>query len=242
MTSPDVRTSQSEGLEEALEELLNFPLVNALFGRRSRRFLLGAEVPDGPLAYRSRFAPYPLSELERLLIVTAVAGKTGWHNAITRHVRYAPHLSNYPAAAAGRTFPSAAGFHTSEVFFTDDSGTYFVRTRDVPPLTERQPDGLQEAAALVRAHAGQIEKLSDTRLHIPPLEPYMEGHNSWVANRPGSLLVFPIGDLAQHVLLNLFFFAQNGFVVYDDINGRAIPASIGLETTSTLTTPIRSRF
>lgn len=215
---------QSDDLEaRALEELFQFPLVDALFGRRSRRFFLGAEIPDGPLAYRSRYEPYPLSELERLLIITAVAGKSGWHNAITRHQRYAPHLSNYPAAAAGRTFPSAAGFHTSEIFFTDDSGTYIFRTRDAAPLTERQPDGLQDVVALVKAHAGQIERISTTRLVIPPFEPYMEGHNSWVANGPGTLLVFPVGDVAQHALLNLFFYAQNGFVIYDDINHCSIP-------------------
>jgi hypothetical protein len=39
-------------------------------------------------------------------------------------------LANYAGAAAGRTFPSAAGFHTAELFFTDDSGVYFFPTRD----------------------------------------------------------------------------------------------------------------
>ena len=36
-------------------------------------------------------------------------------------------MANYAGAAAGRTFPSAAGFHTAELFFTDDSGLYFSR-------------------------------------------------------------------------------------------------------------------
>ena len=211
---------------QALAQLQTLPLVDALFGRRSRRFFLGATIPDGALAYASRYQPQPLSELERLLIVTAVAGKTGWHNSITRHDRYAPQLSNYPGAAGGRTFPSAAGFHTAEVFFTDDSGTYFFRTRDIAPPVARDAEGRQDVAALIQAHAAQIERLSDQRLHIPPHEPYMEGHNSWVANQPGSLLVFPVGDVAQHTLLNLFFYAQNGYVIYDDINHRAIP---GLE-------------
>src|SRR5881409_3308862 len=97
--------------EQALQNLLEFPFVDALFGRRSRRFFRGAEIPDGPLAFKSRHAPIPLTELEKLLILTAVGGNTGWHHSITRHERYAPHLSNYPAAAGGRTFPSAAGFH-----------------------------------------------------------------------------------------------------------------------------------
>ena len=52
-TEPDL-TSQ---IAEALDELSRFPLVEALYGRRSRRFPLGGEIPDGPLAYRSRHDP-----------------------------------------------------------------------------------------------------------------------------------------------------------------------------------------
>lgn len=240
MTKPVEGTDAANEWEAAaLDELLSFPLVDALFGRRSRRFFLGAVIPDGPLAHESRFAPFPLSELERLLIVSAVAGKTGWHSSITRHQRYAPHLSNYPAAAGGRTFPSAAGFHTSEVFFTDDSGTYFVRTRDIAPPTERQPDGLQDVPALVRAHAGQIERLSDARLHIPPHEPYMEGHNSWVANRPGTLLVFPVGDVAQHALLSSSSLRM-GSSSTTTSTAATSPASSGSGSELTWTTPTRS--
>jgi hypothetical protein len=208
---------------EALSQLVTFPLVDALYGRRSRRFFRGAEVPDGPLAYKSRFEPVPLSALERLLILISVGGKTGWHNAITRHDRYAPHLSNYAGAAGGRTFPSAAGFHTAQIFFTDDSGTYFFGTRDTPVITDRDADGAQDVLALLNVHRRQIRRLSDRRIHLPPREPYMEGHNTWVANRPGSLLVFPVGDLAQHTLLNLCFYVQNGYCIYDDVNGRRIP-------------------
>ena len=123
--------------DDALRDLASFPLMEAIYGRRSRRFSLGAEIPDGTLAYVSKHDPLPLTELERILVLTSVAGTTGWHYGITRHARYAPHLSNYSAAAAGRTFPSAAGFHTSEVFFTDDSGTYFFPTRDAGASSTR---------------------------------------------------------------------------------------------------------
>jgi hypothetical protein len=218
--------SQSECEEQALQELLRFPFVDALFGRRSRRFFRGAEIPDGPLAYRSRHEPLPLSELERILVLTACGGNTGWHHSITRHDRYAPHLSNYPAAAGGRTFPSAAGFHTSELFFTDDSGTYLFQTRDAPALVPRAEDGTLSLVDLVLAHRSRIRKLSDQRVYIPPREPYMEGHNTWVANRPGSLLVIPVGDVAQHAIANLCFFTQNGYCIYDDVNRQPIP---GLE-------------
>ena len=51
----------------------------------------------------------------------------------------------------------------------------------------------------------------------------MEGHNTWIANHPGSLLVIPVADIAQHNIANLCFFTQNGYCVYDDVNRRPIP-------------------
>jgi len=226
MSENNLEAGKLEREEQALQDLLEFPLVEALFGRRSRRFFRGAEIPDGPLAYRSRHEPLPLTELERMLILTAIGGTTGWHHSITRHERYAPHLSNYPGSAGGRTFPSAAGFHTSEIFFTDDSGTYFFPTRDAPALAQRAEDGTLSVKELLDIHRKRIRKLSDKRIYLPAREPYMEGHNTWVANRPGSLLVIPVADVAQHAIANLCFFTQNGYCIYDDVNRRPVP---GLE-------------
>jgi hypothetical protein len=104
--------------------MMSFGLVEALLGRRSRRFFMGAEIPDGVFAYKSKHLPIPLSELERLLVVLACGGNTSWHHMIYLAQRYAPYLSNYAGAAGGRTFPSAAGFHTSMTSFTDDTGVY----------------------------------------------------------------------------------------------------------------------
>lgn len=205
---------------------LKFPLVEALLGRRSRRFSLGATIPDGPLAFASLKEPLPLSELEQIMVLTAAAGNTGWNYLIMRHERYAPHLSNYAAAAGGRTFPSAAGFHTSEIFFTNDEGVYFFPTRDAPALAEPTADGAMDLEALLQAHRARIRQLSDGRLFLPPQEPYFEGHNTWCVNRPGSLLIIPVADLAQHHLLYLCYLVQNGYCLTDDINQQPIP---GLE-------------
>jgi hypothetical protein len=215
---------------EALRELAAFPLVEALFGRRSRRFALGDEIPDGPLAYRSRHEPVPLSDLERMLVLSAMGGTTGWHYSITRNATYAPHLANYAAGAAGRTFPSAAGFHTAELFFTDDSGLYFFPTRDAGALVDPAIEQVTPEL-MVERHRQRVRKLSDGRLYLPAEEPYLEGHNTWCVNVPGSLLVIPVADIAQHLLAVLCFFAQNGYAIYDDVNRRKIP---GLEEFSGL--------
>jgi len=62
-----------------LEDARRFPLVEALFGRRSRRFPLGGEIPDGPFTYASRHEPVPLSEIEQVPVLSAVGGNTGWN-------------------------------------------------------------------------------------------------------------------------------------------------------------------
>ena len=54
----------------------------------------------------------------------------------------------------------------------------------------------------------------------------MEGHNTWCANRLGSTLLIPVGDIAQHMIAVLCFMVQNGYGMYDDVNGEQIP---GLE-------------
>jgi hypothetical protein len=215
-------TMEEGKIPRGFRELSQFTLLAALFGRRSRRFAVGAEIPDGPLRFKSSKPPLPLSELERMLVLSAVGGNTGWHNLITRHARYAPHLANYCGAAGGRAFPSAAGFHTSEIFFTDDSGTYFFPTRDAPALVDAAGE-LPDLEGWLAAHRARLRRLSDRRLHIPAAEPYMEGHNTWCANRPGSLLVIPVGDIAQHHLLNFCFFVRNGYCIFDDVHGEAIP-------------------
>jgi hypothetical protein len=221
MTTVEKSLGVSAKLAETLNDLLKFPLVEAIAGRRARRFCMGAEIPDGVLAFKSKHKPMPLSEIEQLLILSYMGGVTGWHFAIMRHERYAPKLSNYCASPVGRTFPSAAGFTTSELFFTDDNGTYFFPTRDFHPEIEIQ-DGKVDLEEFLSVHKKRIRKLSNKRLHIPRSEPYMEGHNTWIANHKGSTLIIPVGDLAQHMLASICYYTQNGYPLYDDIARKPI--------------------
>lgn len=210
-------------LPPGFQDMLEFGLLESLLGRRSRRFFMGAEISDGVFAYKSKHAPVPLSELEKLLVISACGGNTGWNHLIYRAQRYAPHLSNYAGAAGGRTFPSAAGFHTSMTFFTDDAGVYVLDNRDASAAGDRKEDGSLELEAVLGALKSQIKKIQNGRLGLPAQVPYVEAHNTWVANQPGTLLVIPVGDLAQHVLLSICYMLQNGLVLTDDIHKRAIP-------------------
>ncbi len=218
-------------LPRGFMEMSKFGLVEALLGRRSRRFCMGAEIPDGVFAYKSKHDPMPLSELEKLLVVSACGSNTSWHHMIYRGERYAPYLSNYSGAAGGRTFPSAAGFHTSKTFFTDDEGVYILDDRDAPVFAERDGDGSLDLRIILNEAQKRIKKLKNGRLDLPAEVPFTEAHNTWVTNHKGTLLVIPVGDVAQHTLLGLCYLLQNGSVITDDINKRSIP---GIERFSTI--------
>jgi hypothetical protein len=205
------------------QDLLSFGFMEALLGRRSRRFFMGAQIPDGVFAYKSCHKPLPLTDLEKMLVVAACGGNTSWHHMIYRGAPYVPYLSNYSGAAGGRIFPSAAGFQTSQTFFTDDEGVYVLEMRDEPAFAERADDGSLSFDGFLNYVRERVHKLQSGRLRVPSELPFTEAHNTWVFNKPSTLLVIPVGDLSQHVLLNVCYMLQNGLVLYDDINNRAVP-------------------
>ena len=211
---------------KGVQNIFSFPLIEALFGRRSRRFSLGASIPDGPLKFKSKHAAVPLSELEQMILLVAAAGNSGWHNMIPYSTKTDPHMPNYSNGAGGRTFPSAAGWQTSEIFYTDDHGVYFFSTRDAPALLHGTLSDESALKSYLEAHRKRIRKISDKRLDLPPKEPYITAHNHWSMNTPGSTIIIPVADLAQHFLSLLCWTVTNGYCLYDDINNRPIP---GLE-------------
>src|SRR6185437_10015734 len=82
-----------------LDQAWSYPLFEALYRRRSRRFGLGFEMQEGPFRYKSAHAPVALTELEEALLVGAGAGFTGlafWD---------LPTPAPYPRLS-GRTFPT----------------------------------------------------------------------------------------------------------------------------------------
>jgi len=94
-------------------------LFEALYGRRSRRFGLGFEMPEGPFRYQSAHTPVSLSEIEEALLVGAGAGFSGL--AFWDLPTPAPYRRR-----GGRTFPTTRpGGHTA-LFFTNDEGLYIL--------------------------------------------------------------------------------------------------------------------
>jgi hypothetical protein len=204
-----------------LDHLLTYPLMGAMFGRRARRFGLGMEIASGPLAFKSRHEPMPLSELERAVLVAAGTGVTGWSFGVPHGPDRPDEHAHYSLRYTGRTAPTAGGFGTPAMLMTDDEGTYLVNTRDVAPDRIRQFDGIEDdAERIVEIARAHTVKLSGSRLDLPSVPPHMLEPNLWMANKPGSTLFMPIADAAEQVLALLAMVIGNGNVIVDDEAGR----------------------
>lgn len=206
---------------DPLTALSAFPLLDALFGRRSRRFGLGMSIPDGPLAYTSAHAPLPLSDLERTLLVLCGAGVSGWHTGMEHTTSGDPDRGcNYAMRYTGRMTPTLAGVGSPELIVSDDSGTFMTRFRDLDAERMRQIQGSQNLHRFLGAVMAHTVPLSAARVDIPASAPYVSPHNIWNANRPGATLFIPVVDLTQNLLELITIYLGAGALPYDTVRER----------------------
>jgi hypothetical protein len=204
------------------DDMIKFPLLDAIAGRRARRFGLGMELPSGPLAYTSGSDPVPLSELERSILIAAGTGVTGWTFGVPFGPDRPEEHAHYTQRYTGRSAPTAAGIGTPVLFTTDDSGIYLTNTRDRLPgrvheFDGNRADGLESLVEVCRAHTVQ---LSERRLDLPAAPPHMLEPNFWMANALGSTLFMPVGDASEQVLGLMAMAVANGNVLVDDLARR----------------------
>jgi hypothetical protein len=207
--------------DDPLSHLYEFPLLEAIYGRRARRFGWGMEVPSGPLAFRSSREPSPLTELEQSVLLAAGTGVSGWSFGVPFGPDRPDAHAHYTQRFTGRTAPTAAGFGTPVLFHTDDDGTYVTNTRDRTPTAVRElHDGVDDVQRIVERSRAHTTVLSDQRLDLPARPPHMLPPNSWMANAPGSTLFMPVGDASEQVLGLLAMAIANGSFIVDDKAGR----------------------
>jgi hypothetical protein len=190
-------------------------LVDLLGQRKTRRFGCGMELPAGPLQYRSELPPIPLSAAEMQYLLFAGVGKTGRHLADMQYARRL-HCEDGQGMAImnfkGRTVPSPCAAQTTNLFITDDNGLYFVEGVS-------HPDSGQSPELIL---------LQQGRLEIPRRLPYMLSFNQWYSNRPGTLYLMPVTEVAR-VYLNLLLVLlseEYGYYIVDSDRG---DASCGLD-------------
>jgi hypothetical protein len=204
-----------------LDQAWSYPLFEALYGRRSRRFGLGFEMPEGPFRYTSAHAPVPLTELEEALLVGAGAGFSGlafWD---------LPTPPPYPRRS-GRTFPVTRGGGHTALFITNDDG-FYVLDDNVAASKLREIETAEERGKLLDLYRTQRRTLRAGRLDIPRRAPTISAHDHWDSNRPGSTLFLPVCDVSAELIsliaqfvdpaLRRYAPASGGTNIVDDRHG-----------------------
>src|SRR5262245_27363248 len=204
-----------------LDRAWSYPLFEALYGRRSRRFGLGFEMSEGPFRHKSAHAPVPLSEIEEALLAGAGAGFSGlafWDLPTPAPYRH----------RSGRTFPTTRPGGYTALFLTNDDGLY-VLDADVAARKLREIETPDERAKLLEGYRAQRRELRRGRLDIPRRVLPMSGHDLWDSNRPGSTLFLPVCDVSASLIsliaqfvdpaLRRYAPASGGMNIVDDRRG-----------------------
>lgn len=213
-----VSSSLSARERELLDNTLGFGLLEAVFGRRSRRFGLGMAIPNGPVAYESKADPVPVEGLERDLLVAVATGAVGWHEAIPYREGETTGLASYSLRLGGRSSPGGGGINTVELIYTADDGTFVVSSRDAPPVPGGAT-GVDLLEQLIVRGRECTQRLLPARAVVPQRAPHVSEHNVWNANVPGSTLFIPVVDLGQTLLGLLAMVIQNGATIVDELTG-----------------------
>jgi len=188
---------------QLIDKVWEYPLFEALYGRRSRRFGRGFEMTEGPFQYKSGQTPVPLSEIEEALLVAAGVGFTGI--ALWDQARPLPH-----PASNGRTFPSTSGGRRIALFFTNDKGIYVIHPAGGSASGVREIAGPEDREKILDLYRNHRRELRAGRLDIPRRVPPLSGHNFWDSNMPGSTLFMPVCDVSRSLISLISQFVDGG--------------------------------
>jgi hypothetical protein len=188
---------------EAVERLRAYPLLEALFTRRSRRISRGASFEAGVLTYSSEHDPQPLSALEEAVLIAGTS-RTGntfadspFHDEKGGPLLPTPLMSVSAGASASpdQAFPTY-------FFMWNDSGTYFIRHAD----ENEEPVNLFELGAdeLIEYVEGLKVKVLDHRPEFPRRFPFYLGRNRYSSNVPGSTVFTPVVEATKQYINGLF--------------------------------------
>ena len=181
------------GLRPEVEAAWNYPLFDALTGRRSRRFGFGMELTHGPFVYKSNKKPFPLSEDEIAMLVAAATGVTG-------AILCEGDTQGGMVKSVGTPHPSAVGAHRTQLFFSNDDGLFLYEGTKHKMSKMKEYETPEDRSKIRGFYDEHTIKLSDGRFDFPQAEPGLFKHNHWVTNAPGSTLFMPVTDISQDLI------------------------------------------
>jgi hypothetical protein len=201
------------------QQVENYTLIDALRGRRSRRFGLGMEIPQGPFTYKSQYSPQPLTEEEEAALIFAGAGITGY---ILADLAYGTgEGGNMLAGMMGRTAGSADSIQTVALFVINDEATYYIkRPQNIPFEQRAELIDLAQKGELVELYRRLRVKIANGRTEIP-IQPGINFNiNKWSVYAKGGTYFVPVNDLTSVYINGLLeiFEPEMGLYAVDERN------------------------
>jgi len=210
------------GAPPGLTDAFEYPFFQTIFDRKSRRVGLGMEINSDVLTWKSPYEPVPLGELEEALLCMAATGLTGLNLGDLDPARGMSTLVQWTT----RTWPSSCSNHGTELFFTNDDGTYLLNMFGLVPEPgevatlsgkpfEDQVDWILELYRRARV------ELRPGRAPLPTTLPGLFDFNQWNANQPGTTLFLPVTNTTLEYINLLFIYLSRSysFTIIDEQRG-----------------------
>ena len=174
-------TGSSDRVPGPEERLAEYPLLDALVERRSRRFGTGMRLEGGPLAYSSTQGPRPLSLAEEAALAFAANGVTG---PALAELPYAPGPEpesgggNIMTHFVGRTVASGDAMHDNTLFVLNDEGVWMLRRpQDYPRAEIAELSQAARDRRLVELYERSRIRIADGRVDVPRQVPFVPPFN-----------------------------------------------------------------
>jgi hypothetical protein len=181
-------------VSETSLRLADYPLLDALTKRRSRRFGLGMKIASGPLAYDSRHGSLPLTEEEEALLTFAAGGITGF--ALLDLSFGEGQGGAIVARALGRTIASGDAIQTVSLVVINDDGAHLIkRPQDFSPPEIHSLLNQAQQRQFTELYRRMRVRIKEGRA-APPLAPMFNVNvNRWSLYAPGTTYFLPINEL-----------------------------------------------
>jgi hypothetical protein len=218
--------------ESVKQRLEQFPLLDAIMGRRSRRFGKGMKLTGKPLTYTSTQQPQPLTIEEEAALVFAACGITG------HLLAELPYQSvekanegggNIMVQFVGRTVATGDGVQSVLMFVVNDEGVWLIkRPQDYPQAMIPELIQAAQRHELVELYEKGRVKIADHRVDVPHELPFVPLFNTWSANVPGTSYFLPMNELTTlYINVCLTAFSEEfGYFTVDERNNFQ-PAGLG---------------
>ena len=151
-------------------------------------------MPGGPLAFKSRHPPRPLTEAEEAALVFAACGITGHALADLCYTKDGG--GSIMAGIVARTIASGDGLQTVSLVVTNDEATWLIRKpRELPAGEIANLIELGKRGEFTEIYRRCRVKIKDGRARTPTDPLFNINANRWSAHAPGTSYFLPINDL-----------------------------------------------